>query len=212
MPDIDFFNIRTLNGDRQYAFEEFCTQLAKRADHPTGSNFIRLMGAGGDGGLECYWLLPNGAKWGWQAKLLPRLDKGQITRSIVTALAIHPELKRYIICLPFDLAGPTTRKGKDQQIRWAEYVRDWQQLAARRHRKVTFELWSKSELIDRFLSSDPTGGRSRFWFDDQYLTLEWFGRHVEDASKDAGPRYHPELNVQVPISEAFDALGQTPRW
>jgi hypothetical protein len=53
--DFDLFNIRALEGDRQYSFEELCTQLARLDNRiPHGSRFVRLEGAGGDGGVECY--------------------------------------------------------------------------------------------------------------------------------------------------------------
>ena len=77
MPDYDpdFTRIRPLHGDRRHGFEEFCVQLARRHDAPAGSRFVRIEGAGGDGGVECYWELVGGTKWGYQSKLLDRLDK-----------------------------------------------------------------------------------------------------------------------------------------
>ena len=78
--------------------------------------------------------------------------------------------------------------------------------------EVAFELWPRSELIDRLLAVDLDGGRRRFWFDVTHFGIDWFKRHVADAVLDAGPRYHPELNVDVPISQTFAAFGRTPEW
>ena len=209
----DFSRVRALDGDRAYGFEEFCAHLARRDGRvPEASEFIRLQGSGGDGGVECFWTLPNGAKWGWQSKFLDTLDKQQLSESVKTALKVHPELERYVICLPFDLTGPTGRPGKDQLARWNEYVEEWKALAQVANMSVKFERWTKTELLDRLLAIDSNGGRLRFWFETERLGIEWFRNHLSDAAADAGPRYHPELNVEVPIGQAFEIFGRTPRW
>jgi hypothetical protein len=210
--DPDFSRIRPLNGDRRLGFEEFCAQLARHDNAPADSRFVRLEGAGGDGGVECYWELADGTEWGYQSKFLDRLDKAQITASVETALRIHPNLTRYVVCLPFDLSGRTGRRGSDQQTRWTDYVGEWQQLAADRGLIVSFEAWPKTELIERLVRIDPTCGRRRFWFHEETLSTEWFAAHIVDATSDAGPRYHPELNVEVPISSQLSAFGETPAW
>jgi hypothetical protein len=208
----DFSRIRPLKGDRRLGFEEFCAQLARHDDVKDGSHFFRLEGAGGDGGVECYWELEDKTEWGYQSKFLERLEKAQITASVEAALRIHPNLTRYVVCLPFDLSGRTGRRGSDQQTRWAGYVGEWQQLASDHGMTVLFELWPKSELLDRLLRIDPTGGRRRFWFDLEILSVEWFAAHIADVTSDAGPRYHPDLNVEVPISAQLGAFGETPAW
>jgi len=171
-----------------------------------------LEGAGGDGGVECYWKLPSGKKWGWQAKLIDSLKKPQIAKSVRAALSLHPELERYIVCVPFDFTGPTGRGGRDQLKRWETYIAEWKSEALARGIQVEFEFWGKSELIDRFIASDSSGGHQRFWFEEAYLARGWFERQISDATIAAGPRYNPELHVKVPIADAFDALGDTPAW
>ena len=210
--DPDLSRIRPLNGDRRIGFEEFCAQLARHDNAPAGSRFVRLEGAGGDGGVECYWVLADGTEWGYQSKFLDHLDKAQVTASVETAIRIHPHLTRYVVCLPFDLSGRTGRRGSDQETRWTGYVAEWQQLAADRGLTVSFEKWPRSELIERLVRIDPTGGRRRFWFHQEILSAEWFADHIADATSDAGPRYHPELNVKVPISSQLGAFGETPAW
>ena len=211
--DPDLSRIRPLNGDRSIGFEEFCAQLARHDNAAAAdSRFVRLEGAGGDGGVECYWELADGTEWGYQSKFLDHLDKAQITASVETAIRIHPNLTRYVVCLPFDLSGRTGRRRSDQETRWTAYVAEWQQLAADRGLTVSFEKWPRSELIERLVRIDPTGGRRRFWFHQEILSAEWFAAHIADASSDAGPRYHPELNVEVPISSQLGAFGETPSW
>jgi hypothetical protein len=38
----------------------------------------------------------------------------------------------------------------------------------------------------------------------------WFAAHIADVTSDAGPRYQPELNVEVPVSSQLGAFGETP--
>jgi len=77
---------------------------------------------------------------------------------------------------------------------------------------VSFDLWPKSELIERLVQIDPSGGRHRFWFDQEMLSAQWFTSQIADAIQDAGPRYHPEFNVEVPISSHLGTFGKTPSW
>jgi hypothetical protein len=197
---------------QEWAFEEFSCQLAHRDPPPSDATFFRLEGAGGDGGVECVWQLADGTEWGWQAKWLDRLDRRQLTASVSTALELHPRLTRYVVCLPFDLTGPTGRRGRDRLKRWHELCADWTELAEAAGASVAWEFWGASELLDRQATSDPSGGRTRYWFDVQHLGADWFVHHLSDAAADAEPRYQPELRVDVPIAEAFEALGRTPRW
>src|SRR6185295_1943396 len=155
--DPDFLRIRPLNGSRHAGFEAFCVQLARNDSVPAGSNFVPLEGAGGDGGVECYWELPDSTEWGYQSKFIFDLNKKQIAASVKTALRLHPKLNRYVVCLPFDLTGRTGRPGLDQLTRWANYVREWQVLANERGMTVSFDLWPKSELIERLVQIDPSG-------------------------------------------------------
>ena len=41
------------------------------------------------------------------------------------------------------------------------------------------------------------------------LTTDWFKNHIKKSIKIAGPRYTPELNVELPIAEIFDGLCRT---
>lgn len=52
-------------------------------------------------------------------------------------------------------------------------------------------------------------GRLLYWFDATMFTPEWFGGTVQRAVADAGPRYTPQLHVDLPIARVFDGLGRT---
>ena len=120
LPDINFQNIRPVGGDRRAGFEEFCCHLFRRApEAPETSRFRRIHGAGGDGGVEATWTCPSGNVWGLQAKYfgnrnLGASEKAQLTKSVEQAAANYPLLKRYTICLLFNLTGPKGAKSGEQ--------------------------------------------------------------------------------------------------
>ncbi len=214
--EVDFRRIRPLPSPQE-GFEEFCCQLARRVPTvPKDSMFLRFRGAGGDGGVECVWRLPSGEERGWQAKYLFKLDAKQLNESVATALDVHPELTQYTFCLPFNLTGP--KKGPGGKVlksgfdRYLELKASWETMAASRRMKVEFNLWDRSKLVDLLLDMDDSGGRTRFWFELEELSEDWFARQVAGAAEAAKPRYTPKLSVDVPISDAFEALGQTPLW
>src|SRR5690554_6308599 len=118
--DIDWANLRTLNGSQRDAFEELCCQLASCEQVPEGSTFVRV--GAPDAGVECYWVLPNGDEWGWQAKFFTSppgpTQWQQITDSVQTALEKRPRLKRYTVCMPLDRADPRQPNKKSFMDEW----------------------------------------------------------------------------------------------
>lgn len=134
MAEINFAQIVSRGGSQNTAFEELCCQLASKT-LPTDQKFERFRGAGGDGGVECVVRLPDGSMTGWQAKYVFDIDDliQQAGESLKTALSVHKELTKYIICFPFDLTGKTNRKGKSESeklqawidIRLRKYGIDW---------------------------------------------------------------------------------------
>ncbi|MGW5248395.1 hypothetical protein ACWEQN_32000 [Streptomyces sp. NPDC004129] len=217
MTGVDLFAIRALRGDQRHGFEELCCQLARQDVPAAGGRFVRVEGAGGDGGVEAYWELPDGSKIGFQAKFFRKLDIAQIDKSVRAALKVHRTLVRMVVCAPITLTGVTGRTKRDgvtpatsQQSQWDDAVKQWQDLATAEGRTVTFGFWDESELLDRLLDCDPSGGMRFFWFDTMYLGRDWFAQHLRQAAVDAGPRYHPELTVEVPLVQALDDFGSTP--
>jgi hypothetical protein len=218
---IDFRHIAPRNGSQDDAFEEFCCQLARRDPAvPTDSEFVRFHGAGGDGGVECLWRDAAGDEYAWQAKFMFDLTKAKaaLDESIATAVKIHPRLRRYAVCLPFDLTGPTGKTKKDgtpsssQKERFDGYRGDWEAFAAAQGVPLKISLETPCTLLDRLLQFDPNGGRLSFWFDATLFGSEWFADHLSDATRSARPRYTPELRIGTPTAAVFDALGQTHRW
>ena len=76
---------------------------------------------------------------------------------------------------------------------------------------VEFIYWGNQELIDR-ISLPENRGRLWFWFDARFFDQNWFQQRLDDAVKAAGPRYTPELNVELPIASTFDSFGRTQKF
>jgi hypothetical protein len=213
MQDMDFARIVARLSGKHETFEELCSQLAERewADDKT---FTRLNGAGGDGGVECYYDAIEGCRVGLQAKYVTALDAlmKQAGESLATALSIHPTLKRYVVCFPFDLTGPTGRKAKSQVEKINDWIEEQSGSAKSQGRQLTIELWPASKLRSLLLKHDARGGMREYFFNEAVLSHAWFSEHLELAKAKAGPRYSSELTVETPLSSWFDSFGKTDRW
>ena len=104
--NLDFSNIRTHNGSQAGGFEELVCQLAHLRRPEDALRFVRKEGAGGDAGVECYWVLADQSEECWQAKYfiggMNPSRWSQLDDSFATALNRHPKLTKYVICLPID--------------------------------------------------------------------------------------------------------------
>jgi len=204
-------NLRPWNGSQNAAFEELCCQLASYEKVPPGSIFIRK--APPDAGVECLWKLPNGDEWGWQAKFfISPPNNGQwrqLDESVKKALEKHPRLTSYTICLPVDRQGPRIERQKWFMDKWNEHVEKWQRWARQKGVSNEFKYWGEHEICER-LSREEHRGRYFFWFNKELFSQQWFENRIEEAVANVGPRYTPELNVELPIARLFDGLGRTP--
>lgn len=130
-------NLRPWKNSQNTAFEELCCQLAEYELAPPGAKFIRK--GTPDAGVECFWILPTGGEWGWQAKFLfPPFGPAQwrqLDESVYTALDNHPNLIRYTVCLPFNRSDPRGQKGHKSFLDlWNERVNKWQSHARQRRK------------------------------------------------------------------------------
>jgi hypothetical protein len=205
---LDWSAIRPLNGSRDRGFEELCAQLA-RAESPVGSRFLRK--GTPDAGVECYAVLDTGDEWGWQSKYFDSLGDSQwsqIDESVTKAIDKHPKLSRYFVCIPLDLAEGRIDRRKSAKERWDDHVSEWRKTAAERGTTIDFVYWGSHELLERL--ADPRHvGRVRFWFDVRGLDGAWFAARLDEALRTAGPRYTPEIHVELPIVSEFEAFGRT---
>jgi len=208
---INWQNLRPWNGSQNTAFEELCCQLASYEQAPQRSIFIRK--GAPDAGVECFWKLPNGDEWGWQAKFFlspPDSNQwSQLDESIKKALEKHPQLTLYTICLPIDRQDPRIEEQKWFMDKWNKHVETWQQWAEQKGISIEFKYWGEHEIAER-LSREEHRGRHYFWFNKELFSQQWFENRIEEAIANVGPRYTPELNVELPITRLFDGLGRTP--
>ena len=135
----EWSKLRSWNGSQEKAFEELCCQLAAAEQVPGGRKFTRK--GTPDAGVECFWTLPNGDEWAWQAKFFSQMRAAQwqqLDESVQQALAKHPQMVQYYVCLPIDLADPrlvdkrTNRRVKSARDVWDQHVRKWERWAVRR--------------------------------------------------------------------------------
>ena len=108
-------------------------------------------------------------------------------------------MKKYVVCLPIN-------RTPNSETKWDDYVKKWKQI-----RNIEFEYWGDSE-IELKLSREQHGGLHKYFFDEEFLTNDWFDRRRQIAIKDAGPRYSKQLNVNLPIAQLFDILGRTDKF
>ena len=205
---LDWQHLRTWNGSQANAFEELCCQLAGSETAPANSKFTRK--GTPDGGVECYWKLPNGDEWGWQAKFFlaaPSASQwGELDRSIKTALTTHPRLKRFYVCLPLNRSDARLPGHVSFLDRWNVRVKKWKKLPG--GWKVQFEYWGDHEIANA-LALEQHKGRNLFWFNKQLFSDAWFAAHLKVATAQAGERYTEPVSVELPISRVFDGLGRT---
>lgn len=219
IPDIDFARVRSLGaGGQRDGYEQFICELVAQEPPDADAKFVSLHGAGGDGGVECYWTLPGGAEHGWQAKYWTShtaVDKSQLDKSVKAALANHPALTKYTIAIPADPTGRTGGRGKSllEKINDPDgWLEGWQTMAADRGMTVIFEFEWATNTATRLTRLDASGAQRRYWFDADVLSQQWWIDRLRDATDAARPRYTPELNVNVPAARSIAALCSDDEW
>jgi len=212
--NLDFKFIREHRGTQNGGFEELCCQLASLEDPATGSRFIRK-GPGADQGLECYRTYVDGHEVGWQAKyFINGFDDGQISDlddSLQRALDAHPQLTKFVVCLPIDLRDNRFGKKASEVQRYEKWCKKSIENAATKGRTVEIELLSASSIGERLGRDDPAySGRARYWFDSVKFSSAWFRDKLDVQRHNLGERYSPESHVELPIQQALQAVARNP--
>lgn len=205
MHNLDFNQIRPLNGSGNDGFEEFVCQLARREEIPCKKKFVR--NGKPDGGVECYWILEDGSEVAWQAKYFCKAfgdsQYQQIDGSVKEALNAHSNLRRYIITVPTDPSDAHVEGRMSMKERLDGYVERWLKI----NPYVAFEFWWASDIIER-LQKSSNQGMLRFWFGGHEFTDADLIRFNTESIKDLGRRYLPKLNVEVAAAEYFEVLSR----
>ena len=167
-----------------------------------------------DVGVECYAISGSGSEWAWQTKYFLTLGDSswtQLDGSVRTAPQKHPQLTRYIVCLPIDLPDARVPGQQSALEKWDARVEKWKAWASGSGMTVEFAYWGSSELLERLTKPEHVG-RVQCWFDATGFDENWFARRFEEAKDTAGPRYTPEVHVDLPIAGRFEAFGRTRRF
>ncbi|MBR7745155.1 ATP-binding protein [Undibacterium baiyunense] len=193
-------------------FEELCCQLAALEDPAEASRFIRK-GSGADQGLECYRTYREGHEVGWQAKyFINKFESIQVQdldESLQRAMVAHPQLKKFIVCLPIDLQDNRSGKKLSQVQRYESWRDTSVKAALAQGRILEIELWSASSIAERLGRDTPAySGRARYWFDTVRFSTAWFREKFEVPRRNLGERYSPESHVDLPIQQTLQALAR----
>jgi hypothetical protein len=197
-----FESIRSWDGSKARAFEEFCYQL--RDSSPAGAELIKT--GDPDAGVEWYWRYGDGKEIGWQAKFIFDTDGllKAMRESLKSAVEKREGLRKMTFCIPWDLADdPSRARGKQARERFDEAKDRWREFAP----KVEVELLSGGQLLDR-LALEEHRGREWFFFGDRILGKEWCSEELKGTIEDAGDRYTPQQNVDLPIDRILEAVAQ----
>lgn len=211
---IRFENIRQDHNGPNFGFEEMVCQIARRTPPDNATEFRRIEGAGGDGGVEAYWITNDRRKIGYQAKYFLKvgnIDWRQIDESVRQALKTHPELSEYRIALACDLTGKSGAKGRGKSgwEHWDTWKARWNAHAKSEGLAVNFVPVTADEIVDVLGEPEFTGLRA-YWFDEPFVGLDWFTRKFEETCADLDERFHPEDHVELQLGNVFDALMRNP--
>ena len=222
MTDINFFNIRSFDGSKNSGFEELVCQLAHLERPENAKKFVRKEGAGGDAGVECYWILNDDREICWQAKyFLNGMNSSrwtQVDTSFKTALSKHPNLDTYVVCLPLDKTdsrkmGPTGKQVTSLEDTWKRHVEKWISLAEKEGRAVNIDFWGKHEIASLLAIDDPHySGRLIYWFNEPVLRSEKLRNIALKSRKALDDRYDQVFHVDLPIAKQFDGLCANENW
>ncbi len=212
---LDFYKLKALVGGYRSAFEGLICQLGRRHPPEASAEFRVIDGAGGDGGIECYWTTRSGAEYGYQAKFHLRsgdIDWRKIDASVEAAMGSHPKLIHMVIAIACDLRDTVPkRRGKSGRDYWNKYRKIWEAAAAKSGRPVVFELWDASKIEDLLVEPRSAGLRA-YWFGEIELTKEWFRGAFKRAEIALEERYNPEDHVEVSVETLFGGLLRDSRF
>ena len=209
---MNWTNFQTYNDAPTKAFEVLCNQLFENwCQEEYSSNiasFSIVNGTGGDGGVESFAVLTNGDIIGLQAKWftssISENQMKQIKNSIETAMKIRPQIVRYIVCVPRDLASLTGRGENTEDKRWNEL----KTMMGKESPSLSIDLWNETRLISE-LQKESSVGIYKFWFENAEISEENI-RFSFDKSKKSwlNTKYIPELNTYGEIDNCIsDFLG-----
>lgn len=196
---MNWSTFQTYNDSPERSFEILCNQLFenwnKREYNDKLASFCVVNGSGGDGGVESYSTLTDGKIVGLQAKwFLYSLSDNQIQqikKSIETAIKIRPQIFRYIVCIPRDLASDTGRGTNTETKRWEALLED----VKSKHPDLSVELWNETRIVKE-LQEDSSAGIKKYWFENSEISEDSFSFAFKKSKESwLKTKYVPDLNA-----------------
>ena len=185
---IDWEKLKPYENAKWKSFEELCYQIAQRQFNNL-VEFTPVDDSGGGDGVEFYLTLPNGGEWGWQAKFYypnPRLNvsgrKNSIKKSLEKSIKMHPNLKKWFLCIPSNFTPPENNWFKQSLKKIAP--------------NIELEHWGKTEFND-FLSKPEFIGIKNYFFGELELDIDWFSSQVEKQISNVKEKFIAPLHTEV---------------
>lgn len=194
------------SGSQYEDFEELTSQLF-RVEFESDNKIYKRNGTP-DAGVEAFVQLQTGEQWCCQAKWFYNfgaVQVNQIAKSFNTALEQYPKMTKYVVCIPLNLSD--VRLGKNTaRKKWDDLVNSCKLKAKDKGREIEIILWDSSHLTN-LISNESNEGRKAYWFDEIDLTRHWFETKFKQAIAALGPRYSPELSVELELFHTLAAAG-----
>lgn len=212
---MNWTNFKTYNEAPTRAFEALCNQIFElwinRIYANEKKSFVVVNGAGGDGGVEAYATLENGDEIGVQAKWFPdsitSSQFSQIRDSIFSALKVHINLKKYVVCVPRDLSNVKLGKNGDlvkntEYSKWEKCVGD----IKKKYPNIEILFWGDSIILEQLQYSEAAGVR-QYWFEKEELTQERLQySYAKQREGWLANRYTPALHNQGKMHEMLSSF------
>ena len=201
----DMFQTYGLSAEK--GFEMLCNQLFENWCKETYKNdlltFSVVNGAGGDGGVESYAEVKNSGIVGLQAKWFrSSIDAShisQIRNSLNTAMKIRPNITRYIVCVPRDLASTTGRGENSESKRWDDFLN----AVNKKHPSVSVELWNDTRITTE-MQKPVAAGINKYWFTNSEIDCNSILFSFNKAKSSwLSTKYVPDLNVPGRINQSL---------
>lgn len=198
---------QTYGQSSEKSFEMLCNQLfenwCKEECKDTLASFVIVNGAGGDGGVESYAVLKDGSIIGLQAKWfrtsIQNSQINQIKGSIETAKKVRPQIKKYIVCVPRDLASLTGKGKNHESARWENLVFS----IKGQYPDLDIELWNDSKITVE-MQKPTAAGIHKYWFFNSEIAYDNISYAFSKAKNSwLSTKYVPDLNVAGKINRSL---------
>lgn len=200
--EIRFSDIRPLDGKQSQGFEELCFQLLPWLIGEPLTGAVRVDGRGGDGGVEAIAKTASGLDVGLQCKYFSSLSDAQwrqIDKSVKTVLCNHPEVVRYLVCVPLNRTPGQIKK-------WESWLSKWQALDP----TVAVEWVGLSELFCQLVKPDARHLKT-YWFSCPDFSIDWVATQTQVAIGQLHDRYTPRLHQPTSAEERLELLTASSR-